>query len=220
MTMRGTLIATAVLFAITLATSIVGWNMVDPNSGVGGLVLVAVLGGFAIGLALRFRPMWAPFLAPVYAVIQGLFVGSISHVYNNAYGGGIVIRAVGATFAVFLVMLAMYATGVLKVTDRLRKTITAATLGLMLFYGVSLILGLFGVEAPFINDASPIGIAFSALAAGLAAFNLALDFDVVDRGVKGGAPKYFEWYAGFGLLVTVVWLYLEILRLLGKLQRR
>ncbi len=223
MTMSGTVTATGALFAILLATAVFGWNAIKVSEGVRtgfpGWILLAVLGGFGLTMLLRFKPTLAPILAPVYAGVEGLIVGSISHVYDVAYKG-VVVQAIGATLGVFAIMLFLYKTHIIKVTDRMRRVVGAATMGLMLFYLVSIVLNLFHVNVPFIHSASPIGILFSVFAAGLAAWHLALDFDNVTRYVAAGSPKYMEWYAGFGLMVTVVWLYLELLRLFSKLQRR
>jgi hypothetical protein len=168
---------------------------------------------------LHFKPTLAKFVAPIYALAEGLFLGVISRFYDEQYNG-IVVQAVGATLAVFAVMLFLYRTRIIKVTDRFRRNVIMASMGLMLFYGISIIMRLFGVSVPFINDASPLGIAFSVVAAGLATMMLAVDFDQIERGAKAGWPKGMEWYCAFGLLATLIWLYLEILRLLAKLNRR
>ena len=133
---------------------------------------------------------------------------------------GIVLQAVGITLGVFVVMLVLYRTGVIRVTDKMRRTVIGATMGVAVFYGISFLMSLFGANISFLNSSSLISICFSLLVAGLAAMNLALDFDFIERGEQSGLPKYFEWYAAFGLLVTMVWLYLEILRLLAKLRDR
>jgi uncharacterized YccA/Bax inhibitor family protein len=223
MTMSGTVTATGALFAILLATAAFGWNTVKETEGVStgfpSWILFAILGGFGLTMLLRFKPKMAPVLAPLYAAIEGVVVGSISHVYNVAYKG-VVVQAIGATLGVFAIMLFLYKTRIIKVTDRMRRAVGAATMGLMLFYLVSIVLNLVHVNVPFINSASPVGILFSVFAAGLASWHLAIDFDNVERYVAAGSPKYMEWYAGFGLMVTVVWLYLELLRLFAKLQRR
>jgi uncharacterized YccA/Bax inhibitor family protein len=161
----------------------------------------------------------AKFLAPIYAIVQGLVVGSFSRVYETYYNG-IVVQAAGATVGVFVVMLVLYRTGVIKVTERFRKVVVAATMGVMVFYGVSFLISMFGGSVSFLSNPNLLGIGFSVLVAGLAAFNLALDFDFIERGAEQGLDKQFEWYAAFGLLVTVVWLYLELLRLLSKLRER
>ena len=227
MSLRGTLWASAVLGALLLVSAACGWMLVHTTTNVFGQrqvtsfpswIIISVLVGFGLVMLCSFKPHLSRFLAPLYAVAEGLFVGAISHVYESAYKG-IVVQAVGATLAVFVVMLVLFVTRTIKVTNRLRSTIMAATLGLAVFYGISLLLNLFGVDVSFIHDASLLGIGFSVLAAGLAAFNLLLDFDVIERGIAAKAPTYFEWFAGLGLLVTIVWLYLEMLRLIAKLQR-
>jgi uncharacterized YccA/Bax inhibitor family protein len=225
MTVGGTISATGVLMVILLAAAVVGWQTGPDNQGeVRGfpaLALVGILVGFACAIAVYFRPMWAKFLGPVYAVGEGFFLGVISKAYNG-YQDGIVVQAVGATLGVFAVMLVLYRTRILKVTDRFRKIVITATLGLMLFYMVSFVIRLIGGagSVSFLNSASGLGIAFSLFAAGLAAMNLALDFDFIERGAKQGLPKGMEWFAAFALVITLVWLYLELLRLLSKLQRR
>ncbi len=233
MTINGTISATATLFVILLASAVVGWMMVGkpeiveidgllyeqskiPMLAWGGLIV-----GFGLTILLRFKPLLAKFIAPVYAVAEGIFVGAISRGYEN-YQDGIVVQAVGVTLAVVAVMLVLYRTGVIKVTNRFRKIVTAATMGVMVFYGISFLVRLFAGagSVSFLSSPSLLGIGFSVLVAGLAAFNLALDFDFIERGAKARLDKNFEWYAAFGLLVTVIWLYLEILRLLSKLNRR
>jgi uncharacterized YccA/Bax inhibitor family protein len=223
MTVGGTISATGVLLVILLAAAVVGWQSGPDNQGeVRGfpaLALVGVLVGFACVIAIYFRPMWARVLAPVYAVGEGFFLGVISKAYES-YQNGIVLQAVGATLGVFAVMLVLYRTKIIKVTDRFRTVVITATMGLMVFYLFSFVLNLFGSGVPFLQSASGLGIAFSVFAAGLAALNLALDFDFIERGAKQGLPKGMEWFAALALVVTLVWLYLELLRLLSKLQRR
>ena len=223
MTVAGTANATAVLFVLLLAAAVVGWLGVDAPDGqvykfpayaIGGLLV-----GFGLAIFLSFKPHLAKFLAPVYAIAEGLFVGAISKAYETYYDG-IVVQAAGATIAVFAVMLTMYSLRIIKVTDRFRRIVIGATMGVALFYGVSMLMSLFGATPPFIQSTSLFGIGFSFLVAGLAAFNLALDFDFIERGSKQGMPESTEWYAAFGVMVTVVWLYLEILRLLSKLRER
>ncbi len=233
MTVNGTITATATLFVILLVSAVVGWMMVGepkvveingrqyeqstiPMLAWGGLIV-----GFGLTILLHFKPMLAKVIAPIYAVAEGIFVGAISRGYEN-YQDGIVVQAVGVTLAVVAVMLLLYRTGVIKVTNRFRKIVTAATMGVMVFYGISMLVRLFaGADSvSFLSSPSLLGIGFSVLVAGLAAFNLALDFDFIERGAKEQLDKNFEWYAAFGLLVTVIWLYLEILRLLSKLNRR
>ncbi len=226
MTVNGTISATATLFVLLLVGAVVGWMMVGaPEDGVAAaipmLAWVGLIVGVALTFLLMFKPHLAKFLAPAYALAEGVFVGAISRAYEN-FQDGIVVQAAGATLAVVAVMLVLYRTGIIKVTDKFRKVVTSATLGIMLFYGVSMLIRLFaGADSVgFLSSPSPIGIGFSLLVAGLAAFNLALDFDFIEKGAKQGLDKNFEWYAAFGLLVTIIWLYLEILRLLSKLNRR
>jgi uncharacterized YccA/Bax inhibitor family protein len=222
MTVSGTATATGVLFVLLLAAAAVGWMNTDTSSG--GFPAIA-LGGVAIGfvcvIALMFRPMWARVLAPVYALAEGFFVGVISKAYND-YQNGIVVQAAGATIATFLVMLFLYRTNIIKVTNRFRRIVIGATMGVMLLYMVSFVISLVAGSSSvsFLSSPSAFGILFSVFVCGLAAMNLALDFDFIERGSKAGMPKGMEWYAAFALLVTIVWLYLEILRLLSKLNRR
>jgi uncharacterized YccA/Bax inhibitor family protein len=229
MTIKGSITATAVLFVLLLASATVGWisttaATTNPQTGrmevtFPVVAMIGVIVGFIAVIALYFKPHLAKFLGPVYAIAEGFFVGAISKVFESQWNG-IVVQAAGATIAVFGVMLALYGTRIVKVTDRMRRTVIFATLGVMALYLVSFVFMLFGATIPFINDASPLGIAFSVLVCGLAAFNLMLDFDFIERGAKAGLAKDYEWVAAVGLLVTIVWLYLEILRLLAKLRSR
>jgi len=225
MTVNGTMTATGVLMVILLAAAAVGWNMGPDNSatqtGFPGLALVGVLVGFACVIASVFRPNLAKFLAPIYALGEGFFLGVVSKAYEN-FQNGIVVQAIGATLGVFAVMLILYRSRIIKVTDKFRRIVITATLGLMLFYLVTFVIRLFGGAGSvgFLNSTSGFSIAFSVFAAGLAAMNLALDFDFIEKGSKQGLPKGMEWFAALALLVTLVWLYLEMLRLLSKLQRR
>ena len=183
-----------------------------------GIAIAGFIVGLVAALAVMFKPMWARFLAPVYAIAQGLAVGAISKLFNMQYEG-IVLQAVGATIGVFVVMLLLYRTGVIRVTNTFRRVIVGATVGLMVFYLASFVVSLFGPSLIPTGSGS-FSILFSVFVAGLAAFNLALDFDFIDQAERAGAPKQMEWFAAFGLLVTIVWLYLEILRLLAKLRER
>jgi uncharacterized YccA/Bax inhibitor family protein len=224
MTVNGTITATAVLMVVLLVSAVFGWNSVDtaPNGELQfpAISMIGVVVGFVAVLVASFKPNLARFLGPVYALAQGFFVGAISKAYET-FQDGIVLQAIGATLGVVCVMLFLYGTRILKVTDRMRRVVIAATFGLMLFYLVSFVISLFAGSdsVSFINSSSGLGIAFSIFAAGLAAFNLALDFDFIERGAQRGLPKNMEWFAALGLLVTIVWLYLEMLRLLSKLQR-
>lgn len=222
MTISGTVSAAGVLLMVLLAAGWVGWAQVDPTpEGVRfpGWILPAVLVGLGIAILTVFKPKLARFTGPVYALVEGFLLGAISHVYDLAYDG-IVVQAVGLTLAVFGLLLFLYATRVIKVTDKLRVGIVVATGAVMVVYLVSLAVRLFGGNVPFIHDAGPVGILFSLAVVAIAALNLVLDFDFIEKGAANGAPRYMEWYGAFGLLVTLVWLYLELLRLLGKLRSR
>ncbi len=226
MTVNGTITAAATLFVLLLVAASFGWSMAKGETLADGtetysfppIAMIGVFVGFAAVIASSFKPMWSKFLGPVYAIGYGFAVGAISRGYET-YQDGIVLQAVGATIAVFFVMLVLYRTRIIKVTDKFRRAVIFGTLGIMVLYGVSFLMSLFGAEIPFINSPSLLGIGFSVVVCGLAAANLALDFDLIERGAKGGMPKAYEWVAALGLLVTVVWLYLEMLRLLSKLQR-
>lgn len=229
MTVNGTISKTSMLFVLLLIAAVAGWQAVpepelDPITqtiqySFPGVALVGVAVGFIAVIALMFRPQWAKFVAPVYALGQGFAVGAISAYYETFFDG-IVLQAAGATLGVFAMMLLLYRSRIIKVTERFRRVVVLATLGVMAFYLVSFVFALFGAEIPFLREPNLLGIGFSILVAGLAALNLTLDFDFIERGSKAGLAKDFEWYAGFGLMVTIVWLYLELLRLFALLQGR
>jgi uncharacterized YccA/Bax inhibitor family protein len=222
MTVNGTVWATAALLVLVIGGGVYGWNAVDITADTvsfpGWLFPVALV-AFGVAMVTCFKPQMARFTAPVYALLQGAFLGALSGVYDAAYSG-IVLQAVSLTIAVFVVMLFLFATRIVKVTDRLRMGIIAATGAILLVYLVNMVLSLFDASVPFLHDSSALGILISLVIVGVAAFNLLLDFDFVERGVAAGAPRNMEWYAAFGLTVTIIWLYLELLRLLGKLQGR
>jgi len=223
MTANGAMSATMFLMVLLVASATYGWTTVQPLT-VGGSVsfpswaMIALLVGLGCAFGVMFKPTAARFLAPVYAIAQGSVVGAISKMFNVQYPG-IVVQAVGATIGVFVMMLVLYRTGILRVTDKFRRIIIGATMGLMAFYLVSFIVGLFGANL-IPTGSSTMSIGFSVLVAGLAAMNLALDFDFIDKAEAAGAPKHMEWFAAFGIMVTLVWLYLEILRLLAKMRDR
>ena len=172
-------------------------------------------------LATMFKPNWAPITAPVYSLAEGFLLGGISAFVQAQFPGEpIVFQALGLTFGTAFVMMVLYQTGTIRVTEKLRSGIMIATGAICLLYLVSFVMRFFGTSIGFIHDATPIGIAFSVFVVGLAAFNLLLDFDLIDRLSAQGSPKRMEWYGAFALMVTLVWLYIEILRLLSKLNRR
>jgi uncharacterized YccA/Bax inhibitor family protein len=232
MRLGGTLSAAGILLGLLVVAGWFGWQAVTVTTATnlaGETVVVdtdfpawligAAIGGFVIALVTIFKPKVARFTAPLYSVAQGLFVGAISKMYEVQFDG-IVLQAVGLTIGVFAMMLVLYATGTIRVTDKLRKGIFAATGAIAIVYLVSIVARMFGSEIPMIHDAGAVGIGFSLLVVGIASANLLIDFDFIERGVKMGAPRYMEWYGAFGLMVTLVWLYLELLRLLSKLRSR
>lgn len=178
-----------------------------------------VIGGLVAALVTVFAPTWARISAPVYAAAEGLALGGISALYEQQLHG-IVFQAIGLTFGVLAVMLVLYRSGIIKVTDRFRMIVFAATGGIALFYLVTIVLSFFHVSVPLVYGGGTAAIIFSLVVVVIAALNLAIDFDFISRGAAGGAPKFMEWYAAFGLMVTLIWLYLEILRLLANTRRR
>jgi uncharacterized YccA/Bax inhibitor family protein len=227
MTVQGTVGKTFGLLAILSATAIWSWTATGQGQMQPVVLMGAGIGGFILAMLTIFRPALAPWTAPVYAAFEGVFLGMLSYLIEHSVGKGypgIAIEAVSLTCGTLFCMLFAYTTGLIRVTDRLRAGIVAATGALCLVYMISIVLMLFGVQVPFLNMANPsttmISIGFSVFVVGLAAFNLLLDFDFIEQSARSGAPKYMEWYGAFGLMVTLVWLYLEILRLLRKLQDR
>jgi uncharacterized YccA/Bax inhibitor family protein len=179
---------------------------------------IGIIGGLVAALVISFKPMTAPYLAIPYAALEGLAMGAISAVFERRYPG-IAIQAVGATFAVFAAMLLAYKTGLIRVTERFRAVVLGATLAIGLFYLVTMGLSLFHVSLGGMFNGSALGIGISLAIICVAALNLVLDFDIIESGAARGAPKYMEWFSAFGLLVTLVWLYMEILRLLANTRR-
>ena len=207
---------------LTLAGALYTWSLFFGSNGTANLmpyVLVGGLGGFVVSLVTIFKKTWAPVTAPLYAALEGLFIGAISAMFEMKFPG-IVMQAVGLTFGTLAALLMAYRSGLIKATENFKLGVVAATGGIALLYLVNIGMGFFGKSMPFIHDSGLMGIAFSGFVVVIAALNLVLDFDFIESGVEQRAPKYMEWYAAFGLLVTLVWLYLEILRLLSKLQSR
>ena len=181
--------------------------------------MTGFIGGLVLALVTMFKKEWSPVSAPLYAAFQGLALGGISVQYSYLYDG-IVLQAVGLTMAIFTALLMAYTSGMIKATENFKLGITAATGGIALFYLFAMIAGMFGMNFPMIHGGGIIGIGFSLVVVVIAALNLVMDFDFIEEACERGAPKYMEWYAAFGLIVTLVWLYLEILRLLSKLNSR
>jgi uncharacterized YccA/Bax inhibitor family protein len=233
MTVQGTATKSIVLVLLTIFAASFTWR--EYMAGNTGIVmpalLVGALGGLVIAFVTAFKPNLSPYTAPLYGVLEGIFLGAVSAYYavssadpvTGAGGNTMVIQAVGLTFMVFLAMLLIYRTGIIQVTDKFRMGVVGATAGIMLFYLVMFLLSMFGVAVPGVSavfGSGWIGIGFSLVVITIAALNLVLDFDLIENGVRSRAAKYMEWYGAFALLVTLVWLYLEILRLLSKLNRR
>lgn len=220
MTMDGTVNKTGILLLCSVATAAFAWHTFMQTRNVAELstmMWAGLIGGLIFAMATIFKPTWAPVTAPIYSLLEGLVLGSLSAVLELRFPG-IAMQAVGMTFGVLFVMLLLYRSHIIPVTQKLRMGIFAATGAIMLFYVAEMLLGFFGIHFGAINGSGPIGIGFSVVVVAVAAFNLILDFDFIERGVRGGAPKYMEWYGAFGLMVTLVWLYLEIIRLLSKLR--
>jgi uncharacterized YccA/Bax inhibitor family protein len=218
MTVQGTLRKTGLLFALLIATAIGAAGVCSVQKGlIFPVVLVGGIGGLILALIASFKPQTAPTTAPLYAMVEGLFIGAISLVFDSRYPG-IVIQAVACTLGVAAVMLVLYSTGVIKATARFKAVVLGATLGIALVYLVSFIAGMAGARVPFLNDATPLGIGISVFTSAVAALNLIIDFDFIETNAAEGAQKSMEWYGAFGLTVTLVWLYVEMLRLLRKLR--
>jgi uncharacterized YccA/Bax inhibitor family protein len=222
MRIQGTVNKTGVLLALTLLAAAWVWKMFFESGNpatVTPWMIGGAIGGFVVALVTVFKKEWAGATAPVYAVLEGLFLGGISAVFEARFPG-IVIQAVGLTFGTLFCLLMAYKSGLIKVTENFKLGVVAATGGIALMYFVTIILGFFGVNVPFIQGSSPLSIGISVFIVIIAALNLVLDFDFIEHGAAAGAPKYMEWYAAFGLMVTLIWLYIEILRLLSKLRSR
>ena len=219
MTIEGTVHRAAFLLLILMATATWTWVQTFGGTPVQGYLLGGLLGGFAVALVTIFKPAWAPVTSPIYAALEGLALGAISALFEARYPG-IVIQAVGLTFGTLVALLLAYRSGLIPVTQNFKLGIVAATGGIAVFYLVAMALSFFGIRIAFLHEGSWLGIGFSLFVVVIAALNLVLDFDFIEKGAELGAPKYMEWYGAFGLMVTLIWLYLEILRLLSKLRSR
>lgn len=229
MTLNGTINKTGITLLLVIAGALFTWgkfftafvpgNPQAAMSAVGIWLIVGAIGGLITALITSFRPKSSAITVPIYGVLQGLFLGGISAFFESMYGG-IVMRAVLLTLSVFAVMLILYRSRIIRVTDKFRMGVFAATGGIALVYLGSFIAGLFGVNVGFLHDSSLLSIGISLVVVGVAALNLMLDFDFIERASASGAPKYMEWFGAFGLMVTLIWLYLELLRLLSKLAQR
>lgn len=222
MTIGGTVNKSFLLLALLLITAAFTWTTFvgtgDPTS-ITGWMLFGIIGGLVMALVTVFKKTWAPWTAPLYAALEGLAIGGIS-AFAEARFPGIVLQAVALTFGTMLALLMAYRSGLIKVTKNFLLGVTAATGAIFLVYLVNFAMRFFGTSIPFIHDNGWLGIGFSLLVVVIAALNLVLDFDFIEKGAEQGAPKYMEWYSAFGLMVTLIWLYIEILRLLTKLRSR
>ncbi|NNF07657.1 MAG: Bax inhibitor-1/YccA family protein [Candidatus Eisenbacteria bacterium] len=234
MTIQGTVNKTAILLLLVVLPAAFVWNKfaavavppafegapsTAPYAQLSMWMIGGMIAGVVFALATIFKKTWAPVTAPLYAVAEGCFLGGMSLLFNTAFPG-IVPQAIALTFGVLFVLLGVYKAGWIKVTQKFRMMVVGATGAIALLYIVSFVMGFFGSSIPFIHSSGTFGILFSLFVVAIAALNLVLDFDLIERGSEAGAPKYMEWYSAFGLMITLIWLYLEILRLLAKLQNR
>jgi uncharacterized YccA/Bax inhibitor family protein len=216
MDLNGVVNKTGILLVICIAAAAYGW--VTPALQ-GGLLAVPLILAFVLCMVAMFKPQTSPFVAPAYAALEGLALGAVSQILNVRFPG-IVANAILLTFSILGLFLFLYATRIVRVTTGMRTAVLAATLGICAVYGIDMLLRLFGVSIPFIHSNGWLGIGISLFICAVAAFNFFLDFDAIEGFIRSGSPKYMEWYSGLALLITLVWLYLEILRLLSKLQSR
>jgi len=221
MTLQGTVNKTGLLLLCVVVTAAWTWGMAHSETPEAAMpwMIGGIVGGFVTALVTIFKRSWAPITAPLYALLEGLALGGISAFFERSYHG-IAAEAVGLTFAVLFVILIAYKTGVIRATERFKLGVIAATGGIAIFYLVAMVLNLFHVNVGILYSSSPWAIGFSVFVVIIAALNLVLDFDMIETGVRIGTPKYMEWYGAFGLMVTLIWLYLEILRLLANSRRR
>ncbi len=222
MTIQGTVNKSLVLLVLLSLSAAWTWRAYlighDPRAVMPWL-LVGGIGGFIVALITVFKKAWSPVTAPFYAVLEGLVLGSLSAIFEARYPG-IVVQAVGLTFGTLFGLLLAYKSGLIRATERFKLGVVAATGGIALFYVITMVLGFFNIHIPYIYENGLIGIGFSLFVVVIAALNLVLDFDFIEQGVAHSVPKYMEWYGAFGLMVTLIWLYLEILRLLSKMRSR
>ncbi len=220
MTINGTVNKSAILILLAIISAYFTWHRFTSTNSIQAVqpfILTGVIGGFIVALITIFKKTVSSITAPLYAILEGLALGGISAIFEKSYPG-IAAQAIFLTFGVFLALLLAYKTRLIKATENFKLGVIAATGGIALVYIINLIMGFFGASIPFLNDSTPVGIGISVFIVIIAALNLVLDFDFIENAAHQGAPKYMEWYAAFGLMVTLVWLYLEILRLLSKIR--
>ena len=222
MTLEGTVNKTGVLLFLVVLSASYTWNLFFRSgdaSSVMPLMMIGGIGGFIMALVTVFKKHWSGTTAPIYALLEGLLLGGISAIYEAQFQG-IVIQAIGLTLGTLASLLFLYKTGIVKPTENFRLMIVSATMGIGVLYFVSMVMSIFGAGIGFIHSNGIFGIGFSLFVVAIAALNLALDFDFIEMGAEQGAPKYMEWFGAFSLMVTLIWLYLEMLRLLAKLRSR
>jgi uncharacterized YccA/Bax inhibitor family protein len=223
MTLDGTVLKTGILLLCSFVAATCAWSTymaAQSAAAVLPLLGIGTIGGFIVALVTIFKKEWSPFTAPIYALLEGLALGSISSILEVSFPG-VVIKAVALTFGVLFVMLFAYSLHIVPITNKLRMGIVAVTGAFVLFYAAGFFLSyLGGVNIAPLNGSSKLSLGLSFVVVVVAALNFILDFDFIERGARAGAPKYMEWYSAFGLMVTLVWLYLEIVRLLTKLRSR
>lgn len=219
MTIGGTVNKSFMALALLVGAAVISWTMFANGYNMIPYMIGGVIGGAILALIISFVPTTAPFLTPIYAIVKGLFLGALSAMYE-VKTEGITLQAVLLTMCVFMGMLLVYRLGLIKATDGFRKGVITATAGVALVYLFSFILGFFGITIPYLHESSLLGIGISVVIIIIAALNFILDFNLIEEGAEQGAPKHMEWYGAFGLLVTLVWLYIEIIRLLAKIANR
>lgn len=226
MTLNGTINKSVAMLLLVIVGALYTWNMffgatnIEAGSAlVSKWIAIGGIGGFIAALITIFKRSWAYITAPIYAILEGLFLGAVSAFFEASYPG-IVIQAIALTFGTMFILLLGYRTGVIKVTKKFRAGVIAATGAVALVYFISIILSFFGVNNLIIHSNGILGIGISLVIVGIAALNLVLDFDFIAKGSEAGLPKFMEWYAAFGLMVTLIWLYIELLRLLSKFASR
>lgn len=223
MTARGAMTKLGFMLLLLMAGAFFTWNAFYKGQNVNTYMWVGAIGGLVMAMVMIFKKEWAQYLAPAYAILEGLFIGAISAMYNFAFAESmpnIITNAVGLTMGTAVAMFLLYNFRIIKATERFKSIIFTATAGIAIFYLIVMVLRMFGVNVGFMHDSSMLGIGISLFVVAIAALNLILDFDMIEQGAAQGAPKYMEWFGAFGLLVTLVWLYLEILRLLSRFASR
>lgn len=225
MTVKGTVNKFGFLLLMVLGGAVFTWHLVSEQNYalVTTLLAVGMFGGLICGFAMVFKPEWAQYIAPAYGILEGFFLGGLSAFVNEAFkttNPGLVTTTVGLTLGVSVAMFLLYNFRVIRATETFKSIVLSATLGIGIFYMIVMVLGLFHVNMPFMSDASPLGIGISLFVVAIAALNLIMDFDMIENAANYGSPKYMEWYCAYGLLLTIVWLYIEMLKLMMRLSKR